>query len=198
MFRLNKPLILASNSPRRKQLLREAGFEFDVQVKPTDETYPPTISADQVAAYIAGQKAEVFRNDANRHGLVLTADTVVLLEEKILTKPSDYHEAFAMLKSLSGKTHQVVTAVCLLTDDELVTHSDIATVSFKTLEDFEINYYLDNYKPFDKAGSYGIQEWIGMIGIDSIQGSFYTIMGLPVHIVYQMLRPYMLDPAGGR
>lgn len=194
MFKLNTPLVLASNSPRRKQLLREAGFDFEVEVRPTDETYPANTKPDQVAAYIAQQKAEVFRAD-KYDKLILTADTVVVLEDRILGKPADREEAYTMLRALSGHTHQVVTAVSLLANGQLSTCSDIATVSFKTLEDFEINYYIDHYKPFDKAGSYGIQEWIGMIGIDNIQGSFYTIMGLPVHLVYQMLKPYLLLPA---
>lgn len=194
MFKLNTPLVLASNSPRRKQLLQEAGFDFEVEVRPTDETYPADTKPDQVASYIAQQKAEVFRAD-KYDKLILTADTVVILEDRILGKPADREEAYTMLRALSGHKHQVVTAVSLLANGQLSTHSDIATVSFKTLEDFEINYYIDHYKPFDKAGSYGIQEWLGMIGIDNIQGSFYTIMGLPVHLVYQILKPYLLLPA---
>ncbi|HEV7378719.1 MAG TPA: Maf family nucleotide pyrophosphatase [Dyadobacter sp.] len=194
MFKLNTPLILASNSPRRKQLLHDAGFDFEVEVRPTDETFPASTAPLQVARYISEQKAEVFRDGANGK-LILTADTVVLLGDTILGKPANREEAYVMLRSLSGNTHQVVTAVSLLANGQLTTYSDIATVSFKTLEDFEINYYLDQYKPFDKAGSYGIQEWIGMIGIDSIQGSFYTIMGLPVHIVYHILKPYMSIPS---
>ena len=162
-------------------------------MRPTDESYPASTQPDEVAAYIAQQKAEVFRNDTNDK-LILTADTVVVLGDRILGKPADRQEAFTMLRSLSGQTHKVVTAVSLLAHGKLSTYTDIATVSFKILEDFEINYYIDHYKPFDKAGSYGIQEWIGMIGIDRIQGSFYTIMGLPVHLVYQILKPYMVTP----
>lgn len=191
MFILSKPLILASNSPRRKQLLQETGFAFDVKVIPTDEAFPPTLPSSEVAAYIAARKAEVFRNVAYQDQLVLTADTVVVLADQILTKPANNEQAFDMIRSLSGQTHQVITAVSLLANERITTISDVATVTFTELSDTEINFYIETYKPFDKAGSYGIQEWIGMIGITSIQGSFYTIMGLPTHIVYQLLKPYM-------
>jgi septum formation protein len=191
MFSLTKPLILASNSPRRKQLLKETGFDFKVQVLPTDETYPDDLSPDEVAGHIAYQKAEMFRNDENRDKLILTADTVVIADGLILGKPADPQDAFSMLKMMSGNVHQVVTAVSLLTQNTITTVSDKAFVSFLKLDDAEINLYINRYKPFDKAGSYGIQEWIGMIGIERIEGSFYTIMGLPVHLVYQLLKPYI-------
>jgi len=189
MLTLVKPLILASNSPRRKQLLREAGFDFEVEVIPTDESFPESLPASEVAGYISYQKAEVFRN---RHPekIILTADTVVILGDTILNKPADVQEAFQMLTMLSGQTHKVTTAVSLLSDDKIQTVSDSAFVTFRTLEETEINYYIEHYKPFDKAGGYGVQEWIGMVGIERIEGSFYTIMGLPVHTVYQLLKPY--------
>jgi septum formation protein len=189
MIELQKPLILASNSPRRKQLLHDAGFEFTINVLPTDESYPAELPAEEVAAYISHQKAEMFRGlDSDK--LVLTADTVVISDHHILGKPSDHPDAFRMLRILSGKAHSVVTAVSLLSDGAIETVSDTARVYFKNLEDWEINYYIDHYKPFDKAGSYGIQEWIGMVGIEKIEGSFYTIMGLPVQVVYQLLKPH--------
>ena len=191
MFSLTKPLILASNSPRRKQLLNEAGFEFDIEVIPTDETFPDNMPVEEVAGYISQQKAEMFKSIENSNKLVLTADTVVIFENEILAKPLDKNDAFRMLNLLSGTTHKVVTAVSLLTDNTITTISDPALVSFRVLDEVEINYYIEQYKPYDKAGSYGIQEWIGMIGIDKIEGSFYTIMGLPVHTVYQLLKPYM-------
>ena len=191
MFSLTKPLILASNSPRRKQLLYEAGFEFDIEVIPTDETFPDNMPVEEVAGYISQQKAEMFKSIENSNKLVLTADTVVILENEILAKPLDKNDAFRMLNLLSGTTHKVMTAVSLLTDNTITTISDPALVSFRVLDEVEINYYIEQYKPYDKAGSYGIQEWIGMIGIDKIEGSFYTIMGLPVHTVYQLLKPYM-------
>jgi len=190
MLSLTRPLILASNSPRRKQLLNDAGFNFTVEVLPTDETFPDSTMPENVAGYISDQKAEMFRN--KRIGkLVLTADTVVVLDHHILGKPENASDAYRMLRLLSGKTHKVITAVSLLTDDTITTLSDMALVTFDELEETEIKYYIEHYKPFDKAGSYGIQEWIGMIGIKKIEGSFYTIMGLPVQKVYQLLKPFV-------
>jgi septum formation protein len=189
MISLQKTLILASNSPRRKQLLTDAGFEFTVEALPTDETFPDTLPTEEVAGYISSEKAEVFRGIRPEH-LILTADTVVIADHQILAKLIDQPDAFRMLQMLSGRSHQVVTAVSLLSGDSIQTVSDSATVYFRELADSEITYYIEQYKPFDKAGSYGIQEWIGMVGIDKIEGSFYTIMGLPVHIVYQLLRPH--------
>jgi septum formation protein len=189
MISLQKKLILASNSPRRKQLLAEAGFEFSVEALPTDESFPDTLPTEEVAAYISREKAEAFRGIRPEH-IILTADTVVIADHQILAKPIDQSDAFRMLRVLSGRSHEVVTAVSILSDDSIQTVSDSATVYFRELADSEITYYIEQYKPFDKAGSYGIQEWIGMVGIEKIEGSFYTIMGLPVHIVYQLLRPH--------
>jgi septum formation protein len=191
MLSITKPIILASNSPRRKQLLQEAGFPFEVEVIPTDETYPDNVPTDEIAGYISHQKAEMFKGALYQTSLVLTADTVVILEDQVLGKPVDKADAARMLTLLSGNTHKVITAVSLLTDDIITTVSDTAIVSFRKLEETEINYYIEQYKPFDKAGSYGIQEWIGMIGIEKIEGSYYSIMGLPVHVVYQLLKPYI-------
>lgn len=191
MFQLIKPLILASNSPRRKQLLQETGFDFEIEVLPTDESFPDNIPTHEVAGYISSQKAEVFRN-LHPEKIILTADTVVIIGENILNKPKDIADAVSMLKMLSGNTHEVTTAVSLLADDHVYTISDTALVSFRTLEESEINYYIEHYKPFDKAGAYGVQEWIGMVGINRIEGSYYTIMGLPVHIVYQLLKPFLI------
>lgn len=189
MIALNKSLILASNSPRRKQLLQEAGFKFTVEVLPTDESYPAELPAGEVAGYISREKAEQFRG-RRPDSLVLTADTVVIADHHILGKPADDAEAFRMIRMLSGRSHKVITAVSLLAGDALQTVSDEAEVYFRDLEDWEINHYIEGYKPFDKAGSYGIQEWIGMVGIKKIEGSFYTIMGLPVQVVYQLLKPH--------
>jgi septum formation protein len=190
MFKLTRPLILASNSPRRKQLLADAGFSFNIDVMPTAETYPDSLDQFEVAQYISQGKAEVFRG-VHPGQIVLTADTVVIIAGQILGKPEDHADAARMLRMLSGKSHEVVTAVTVMTDESLVTKSDIARVSFKELTDEEINYYIEHFKPFDKAGAYGIQEWISLIGIDRIEGSFYTIMGLPVHLVYDLLKPYI-------
>lgn len=189
MIHLSKPLILASNSPRRKQLLQDIGFEFTVTVLATDESYPPDLPVESVAAHISGEKAARFQG-LYPGALVLSADTVVIADHHILAKPSDHEDAFRMLKMLSGRRHTVVTAVSLLTDSTVQTVSDAAEVYFRELADWEINYYIEQYKPFDKAGSYGIQEWIGMVGIEKIEGSFYTIMGLPVQVVYQLLKPH--------
>lgn len=189
MIQLTKPLILASNSPRRKQLLQDSGFEFTVSVLPTDESYPPNLPAEGIAGYISREKAERFRG-LHPDALVLSADTVVIADHHILAKPVDHEDAFRMLRMLSGRHHTVITAVSLLWDNTIQTASDEAEVYFRELADWEINYYIENYKPFDKAGSYGIQEWIGMVGIEKIEGSFYTIMGLPVQVVYQLLKPH--------
>lgn len=191
MFQLSRPLILASNSPRRKQLLQETGFAFSVEVIPTDESFPENMPTGEVAGYISTQKAEMFRA-LHPDKLVLTADTVVIIDDIILNKPKDYDEAFYMLNMLSGTTHEVITAVSLLSEDSIYTVSDTAKVTFRLLEKREIKHYIERYKPFDKAGGYGIQEWIGMVGIEQIEGSFYTIMGLPVHHVYQLLKPFII------
>lgn len=189
MIELKKPLILASNSPRRKQLLHDAGFAFTVEVLPTDESYPAELPAEEVAGYISREKAVRFRG-MRSGALVLTADTVVIADHHILGKPTDHADAFRMIRMLSGRSHKVVTAVSLLSDSDIQTVADIAEVYFRNLEDWEINHYIEQYKPFDKAGSYGIQEWIGMVGTEKIEGSFYTIMGLPVQLVYQLLKPH--------
>ena len=189
MIELKKSLFLASNSPRRKQLLHDAGFAFTVEVLPTDESYPTDLPAEEVAGYISREKAERFRG-IRPDSLVLTADTMVIADHHILGKPTDANDAFRMIKILSGRSHKVVTAVSLLSDGIIETISDVAEVYFRDLEDWEINHYIEQCKPFDKAGSYGIQEWIGMVGIEKIEGSFYTIMGLPVQVVYRLLKPH--------
>ncbi|MFN8345532.1 MAG: Maf family protein [Spirosomataceae bacterium] len=190
MISLSHSLILASNSPRRQQLLRELGFDFTVQVRPTDEIFPADMPPSEVAGFLAQHKAEQFQHDLG-DGLVLCADTIVVVENEILNKPANEAEAQAMLQKLSGRTHEVITGICLLSSDGFHTLSDVANVEFKTLTDSEIKYYIQHYRPFDKAGAYGIQEWIGMAGITRIEGSFYTIMGLPLHLVYQLLQPYI-------
>lgn len=191
MISLSRSLVLASNSPRRQQLLREMGFEFTVEVRPTDELFPADMPAAQVAGYLAQHKAEQFAHDLGDK-LVLCADTVVVVDNQILNKPADALEARAMLGKLSGRSHQVITGVCLLSAQGYQTISDVAEVTFKPLTETEIEYYITHYRPFDKAGAYGVQEWIGMIGIPRIEGSFYTIMGLPLHKIYELLRPFMV------
>lgn len=187
MLRNSYELILASRSPRRRQLLAELGFSFTVQTKDTEETVPDYVAPSDTAAYLAEKKALAFRKDLNERQAVLAADTVVIVGEEILNKPADEQQATAMLQMLSGNTHRVVTGVCLMTARRLIVCSDTANVHFRPLTDEEIRYYVTRYRPFDKAGAYGIQEWIGMIGITKIEGSFFTVMGLPTHLVYDMI-----------
>ncbi|WP_234735840.1 Maf family nucleotide pyrophosphatase [Tellurirhabdus bombi] len=188
-MQLSRPFVLASGSPRRQQLLRDADFDFRVEVRPTDETFPADMPVTEIPAYLATQKAEQFRADLGNQ-LVLCADTIVVVDNDVLNKPKDAAEAALMLKRLSGRTHQVMTGICLLSQEETVALTDIATVFFRPLEDEEIQFYVQKYQPLDKAGAYGTQEWIGMTGIERIEGSFYTIMGLPVHRVYELLKKY--------
>ncbi len=187
-----KSLILASNSPRRRQLLHDLGFEFTVNVRPTAEDYPATMSPIEVPAYLANQKADKFRIDLGQE-TILCADTIVVVDNEILNKPANASEARAMLKKLSGRAHQVITGICVMNQQSTRTATDTANVYFKTLTDSEIDHYIEKYKPFDKAGAYGVQEWIGMMGIERIEGSYYTIMGLPVHLVYELLNDFALS-----
>jgi septum formation protein len=187
MLELNKKIILASGSPRRRELLGKILSSFEVKVKNTSEDYPSNVEIDQIAAYLAWKKASVFKSELRDDELVLAADTTVIFEGKLLEKPSNKSDALAMLRLLSGNVHQVITGVCLLDDKKEVTFQDEAKVFFKKLSEEEIDYYIENFKPFDKAGSYGIQEWLGCIGIPKIEGSYYTIMGLPIHRVYEEL-----------
>jgi septum formation protein len=183
---LSRPLILASKSPRRCQLLKDAGFIFSVETMEVDESFPDDLEPHQVAEYIALKKAQAFQS-ALTDEIVITADTVVIVDDKILGKPVDHQEAFDMIKSMSGRSHEVMTGVALVEKEHIFTFSDTTTVDFKTLTDQEINYYIENYKPFDKAGAYGIQEWIGMIGIERIEGCYFNVVGLPVQKVYKAL-----------
>lgn len=191
MIALSRPLILASNSPRRKQLLHELGFEFEVEVRPTDEHYPDTMPVSLVAGFLANQKALRFSSDIGSR-LILCADTIVVVDDEILNKPQDAFEAYTMLQKLSGRVHEVMTGVTLISAEASYTITDVAKVHFNALSKHEIKYYIDRFRPFDKAGAYGIQEWIGMMGISRIEGSYYTIMGLPLHVVYELLQPYFI------
>jgi septum formation protein len=191
MLQLKKPLILASNSPRRQQLMRDAGFEFVVKVKDTNEDFSKTMPAPEVPAYLARKKAEAFRQELGNE-IVLTADTIVVIDNEILNKPKDALEASEMLKKLSGRQHQVITGVCVMTQEETETFIDVANVFFRELTDFEIDYYIKKCRPFDKAGAYGVQDFIGMVGILRMEGSYFTVMGLPVHKVYEALRKYFI------
>ncbi|HMQ00018.1 MAG TPA: Maf family nucleotide pyrophosphatase [Cyclobacteriaceae bacterium] len=183
------PIILASSSPRRQFLLREAGLSFKVVKPESDESFPADMPPAQVAKYLASKKAEMFRLTI-RDEVLITADTVVIHQDQILNKPADEAEAFEMLKKLSGKTHTVMTGVCLLSAEKEISFDDTSLVSFVALNDEEIRYYIKNYKPFDKAGAYGAQDWIGMVGIEKIEGSYFNVMGLPMHRLYQELKKF--------
>lgn len=179
-------LLLASQSPRRKELLTSLGFDFEVVKIDCEEIIPETITIEEAAAYLSELKAGAFRA-LIADEVLLTADTVVAAEGQILGKPKDENEARQMLRMLSGKTHQVYTGISIKTVDKTYTETDVADVELDKITDEEITYYIQNYKPFDKAGSYGIQEWLGMAKIRKMSGSFYTIMGLPTHLVYKIL-----------
>lgn len=179
-------LLLASNSPRRKELLTQLGYQFDIVMIVVDESYPSDLKPDEIAEYVSAKKAKAF--DVNENEILLTSDTIVALDQKILLKPKDENEAFEMIKSLSGKVHQVYTAFTLKTVDSEISKTSKTDVEFSEISDEEIKFYIKTYKPFDKAGSYGIQEWLGMTKIKNISGSFYSVMGLPVDLVYEELK----------
>ena len=182
-------IILSSNSPRRKELLAGLGIDFEVRLmKGVDESYPADTPLQDVALYIATEKASAY--EVADDELVITADTVVLVGDEILGKPKSRADAYDMLRKISGKTHQVITGVCLTTQKQQRRFSVKTDVEFKELSDNEINHYIDVFHPFDKAGAYGIQEWIGYIGVLSLKGSYYNVMGLPVQRIYEELTTY--------
>lgn len=180
-------ILLGSNSPRRKELLQSLGFDFEVVSINCDEVFPENLEAKNIAAYLSELKANAFRN-LEKNEILLTADTVVTFEDKVLGKPKNREEATEMLQHLSGKTHQVYTGISFKNSEKIITKTDVAEVEFAEISDEEIDFYIHNHQPFDKAGSYGIQEWLGMAKITRINGSFYTIMGLPTHLVYETLK----------
>ena len=180
-------LVLASNSPRRKELLSGLNKSITIRIKnDIDESYPSTLSALDVPEYLSKKKASNY--EVADDEILITADTLVMVDNTILGKPKDEKEAFDMLRLLSNKTHTVATGVCLKTFNKSISFTDVTEVCFKELSDEEINYYVSQFKPFDKAGSYGIQEWIGYIGITSIKGSYFNVMGLPLHRVYENIQ----------
>ncbi|AYN00810.1 Maf family protein [Chryseobacterium sp. 3008163] len=180
-------ILLASQSPRRKELLTSLGFDFDVVKIDCEEILPENIKIENAAAYLSELKANAFRK-LEQDEVLLTADTVVAIDNQILGKPRDEADAKNMLQKLSGKTHQVYTGITIKTLNKTITETDVADVELEEISDEEIDFYIKNYKPFDKAGSYGIQEWLGMAKITKMNGSFYTIMGLPTHLVYKILK----------
>ncbi len=191
MIKLNRKLILASNSPRRKEILSNAGFEFSVSVKEIDESFPIEMPIIEVPAYLASKKADSFAKEIGEN-IVLTADTIVAIDNLILNKPVDEKGAKDMLQKLSGRKHVVHTGFCILTKNGKKSFVDTTEVLFKHLTDNEIDYYIKTCKPFDKAGAYGVQDFIGMIGIDKIVGSYFTVMGLPIHLIYKELSEYIV------
>lgn len=180
-------ILLASQSPRRKELLTSLGFDFDVVKIDCEEILPENIKIENAAAYLSELKANAFRK-LEQDEVLLTADTVVAIDNQILGKPRDEADAKNMLQKLSGKTHQVYTGITIKTLNKTITETDVADVELEEISDEEIDFYIKNYKPYDKAGSYGIQEWLGMAKITKMNGSFYTIMGLPTHLVYKILK----------
>lgn len=184
-------IILASNSPRRRELLRGLDLAFNVRVLPDiAENFPETIEPKDVAEYISKVKANAYLDTITEKELVLTADTVVIIDREILGKPHDAGQAKAMLHKISGRKHQVVTGVCLTTKERQHSFSVSTDVTFKELSDAEINYYVETYEPFDKAGAYGIQEWIGYVGVTSLEGSYFNVMGLPVQRIWTELNKF--------
>jgi len=177
--------ILASKSPRRQQLLQSLGIPFEVRVKDTDEIYPEGMDRNEIPVYLAKLKAEAFLPELKERDLLITADTIVFLENDVIGKPEDQQDAERMLQLLSGKEHQVVSGVCLTSVQRELAFFAVSNVRFKELSQNEIEFYISHFKPFDKAGAYGIQEWIGYIGITHIEGSFYNVMGLPVQRLYE-------------
>lgn len=184
-------IILASNSPRRKELLSGLGFDYQVKTLPDiDESYPNHLHGEDIAIYIAQEKASAYANYMREDTLLITADTIVLLDGKVYGKPHDEAEAVQILCDLSGRTHEVITGVCITTKEKQKAFAVSSEVRFATLESDEVEFYVKKYKPFDKAGAYGIQEWIGYVAVEYISGSYFNIMGLPIQRLYQELKRF--------
>ncbi|MCG2611966.1 Maf-like protein [Flavobacterium sp. SM15] len=184
-------LILASGSPRRQQFFKELDLDFDIRLKDIEEVYSDDLKAEEITNYLAELKANAFLGELSENDILVTSDTIVWHENKALGKPKNYEDAFKMLQSLSGKTHEVITSVCIRTKTKTDTFYEVTKVTFNPLSDEAITYYLNNYKPFDKAGSYGIQEWIGLVAISRIDGSYANVVGLPVDKVYKHLLTFV-------
>jgi septum formation protein len=183
-------IILASQSPRRRQILKDAGIDFESRSKDTNEDFSPTLSRHEVPVYLAKKKANAFLPDLKENDLLITADTVVIINNEILNKPGNREEAIKMLQKISGQVHEVVTGVSLTSISKQIAFSETTKVYFLPLSQTDIEFYVDNYKPFDKAGSYGIQEYIGYIGIEKIEGSYFNVVGLPIHRVIAEIRKF--------
>lgn len=183
----NNTIILASGSPRRQELLKKLGLEFKIEVKSVNEIYPSALKKEEITNYLAKLKVSAFENQLKPSDILITADTIVWLNNKPLEKPKNHQQAVEMLKQLSNTSHEVITSVCIKTLQNEKLFFDETTVHFKKLNDEEINFYVDTHQPFDKAGAYGIQEWIGYIGVTKIEGSYFNVMGLPVQKLYEEL-----------
>ena len=189
-FLNGKRIILASASPRRKELLAGLDIPFEVIVHKVEENFPPSLKNKEIPGFLAKLKAKPFKKALNKNELVITSDTVVVLDKELMEKPKSKDEAVSMLTKLSGKKHKVYTAICVTSFEKQICITDKSTVYFKELDNDEIEYYVEKYKPYDKAGSYGIQEWLGHFGIEKIKGSYNNIMGLPTHRLYDILKNF--------
>ena len=185
----NKKLILASGSPRRHELLAGLDIDFIIETKEVDEIYPDTLQGSEITEFLAKLKADAFVSLAENE-IIITADTIVWQNNKALMKPKDRGDAIAILQQLSGACHEVFTSVCIKTSEKSIVFSDLTRVFFKELSLDEINFYIDNYKPYDKAGAYGAQDWIGYIGVEKLEGSYFNVMGFPVHKLYKELMQF--------
>jgi septum formation protein len=179
--------ILASKSPRRQFLLKDLGLDFEVHTKDVDESFPEDLKAEQIPMYLCEKKANAFDRDLDDNTIVITADTIVWVNGHVLNKPENYDDAIRMLKILSGKMHEVYTGVCIKSKYKTKSFYSLTKVYFKSLSDYEIEYYIKNFHPYDKAGAYGAQEWIGYIAVEKIEGSYFNVMGLPVRELYEEL-----------
>lgn len=184
-------IILASRSPRRQHLLRELGVKFDTVIREYEETFPEGLNGDEIARFVAHSKAASFRDEIADDEIVITADTIVWCNNQVLGKPIDKQDAVRILKEISGNTHEVITGVSLFSKNKEVTFSVSTKVTFEVLSDEDINFYIDRYKPYDKAGSYGIQEWIGVVACSKIEGSYFNVVGLPVQRLYTELKKFL-------
>lgn len=180
-------LILASGSPRRQQFFKDLDLDFEIRLKEIEEIYPPELKAEEITNYLAVLKASAFEGELKSNEILVTSDTIVWHNNTALGKPKDEQDAFEILKSLSNTTHEVITSVCFKTNEKADVMHEVTKVTFNELSDESIRYYLDNYKPYDKAGAYGIQEWIGFIGVSKIEGSYANVMGMPTDKVYEYL-----------
>jgi septum formation protein len=180
-------LILASGSPRRQQFFKDLDLDFEIRLKEVEEIYPPELKAEQITDFLAELKANAFEGELQPNEILITSDTIVWHNNKALGKPKDEQDAFEILKSLSNTTHEVITSVCFKTNTTKTVLNELTKVTFNELSDEAIRYYLENYKPYDKAGAYGIQEWIGFIGVSKIEGSYANVMGMPTDKVFEYL-----------